>query len=983
MKKIWSILFALLLAVNLIPGTVFAEGISDIENRILLKLDFEDTVEPSVGTIAGQNGSFSYTEGKRGKAAVFTEGNYIDLGEIDFTSSKTIGMWLQVTRFNNEDDPVIFGNKSWYDTKEDGMILAMVKPDQLKYNWGNTATGERKDIKYDYSYNTWMYVVIAADREAGSMNFYVDGELFTSMDFSDFANSCLNGPDTFKLGNDGTGAYDKNDSRYEFLADTFTIFDGALTQEEVNAVIAGTSDLDSAWMALNEERILGNNPSLSEVTGDLVLPKEIEGVAVTWISDHSAVDERGGFVYRGMQDTSVTLTAILNDGTHTEDKEFKVLVKGHNIGGKAVFERDMQYPDSKAFFADGYIFESPDDENVDNHGELVFEDSDVFLKRKTYGSASAGGVRIKKDFAVEESTDPYVVAFTIEQVNGNPIYLEGTSTSRGWQPLFTMALENDKLTINANSDYGTVEGVANQKLDIRVEIDGVNKNMDVYVNEALAFPDVPFRNSSATMVERLLFLAKGGAESKQNGGLKLHYIALRKAYDDTAKALLEKADIHAVTDENTNRITKNLHFGNEEGITWRSSDESVIAADGTVIRGTADETVTLWADFVTVRNRQGIADQVFQIVNEREMPALAFQKNQKLRIEYDGYPEEVSPVLALYRDGELIETVIDGGWLTVPGNTLGCSVKGMLLDLKTMKPWEKAKTLYPGEEGKTTVKIGIFSDLHIDMIPRGYERLEYFMEQMQEEQVDLIISLGDFVNAEEENKPVVELFRSTDIPAVSVIGNHDLDTSTRAQQLAFTGETQAYYSKDIGNVHCIFLDTNYKSGDDYILPEEQLKWLKKDMAMTTKPCILFSHEELRFLANSDAVLNIMQSSGATVIAAVNGHNHVDGFNEFGPYHSIDINSMAGQWLGTASNVERLNTDYYTQEEYDKYTSLKYTAPYADPVFAVYTIDTEARSVSVKGRTSSFIWKTPKERGHYSNIYGIPYTASIEDREFTY
>jgi len=79
--------------------------------------------------------------------------------------------------------------------------------------------------------------------------------------------------------------------------------------------------------ALSVGDLKQNNTDLSNVVGDLNLPKEKNGVAIVWESDKPAVISSDGKVTRGEEDETVKLTATLSKGTASATKSFEITVK--------------------------------------------------------------------------------------------------------------------------------------------------------------------------------------------------------------------------------------------------------------------------------------------------------------------------------------------------------------------------------------------------------------------------------------------------------------------------------------------------------------------------------------------------------------------------------------------------------------------------------------------------------------------------------
>lgn len=247
---------------------------------------------------------------------------------------------------------------------------------------------------------------------------------------------------------------------------------------------------------------------------------------------------------------------------------------------------------------------------------------------------------------------------------------------------------------------------------------------------------------------------------------------------------------------------------------------------------------------------------------------------------------------------KFIETVV-----TVIG---GVSVSDTALAKNNLKP----------------VRFGMFTDPHYAERPANINR--YYSESldkvsecvdlMNEQEVDFLIELGDL--KDEGNPPeeaetlqflhtIEKEFQRFNGPVHHVLGNHDHDSISKQQFLnavSNDGFSKAlnYYSFNKNSFHFIILDANYTSEGkaynhgnfdwkDAHIPDDQLKWLQKDLKRNQKPTIVFVHHQLDSIAfeekhrvhspdNADAVREILEDSG-NVIAVFQGHYHKGSLNK--------------------------------------------------------------------------------------------------------
>ena len=162
---------------------------------------------------------------------------------------------------------------------------------------------------------------------------------------------------------------------------------------------------------------------------------------------------------------------------------------------------------------------------------------------------------------------------------------------------------------------------------------------------------------------------------------------------------------------------------------------------------------------------------------------------------------------------------------------------------------------------KEAFTFGIVADPHADLIPDKNERLEKFIQKAISKKVDFIIQIGDFCFPKKENLDFMALWNQFKGPKYHVLGNHDMDVSSKEETIDYWGANSTYYSFDEGPFHFVVLDANYiyadgqyidyKNANFYIdsslrtfVNPEQVEWLASDLQQTNKPTIIFSHQSL-------------------------------------------------------------------------------------------------------------------------------------------
>ena len=291
------------------------------------------------------------------------------------------------------------------------------------------------------------------------------------------------------------------------------------------------------------------------------------------------------------------------------------------------------------------------------------------------------------------------------------------------------------------------------------------------------------------------------------------------------------------------------------------------------------------------------------------------------------------------------------------------------------------------EQDDNILRFGVCADVHQDIMFDAEQRLTCFINDMNNEKVDFIIQLGDFCLPKEENRTFLKIWNSFKGPKYHILGNHEMDISSKQEIMDFLEMESNYYSFNVKGFHFVVLDPNfyidsscyipYENSNYYAhgstsgnLPPDQLEWLREDLAATVNPVILFSHQPL---SSNDSTKNVYkvraileqaneEAGYKKVLACFNGHTHTDDCKEINGIYYIQINSMSYKWLGE---------DYACPERYSpeinvKYPSIKYTAPYRDPLYAIIEIH-PGSSIRIKGRESEWISPSPWEIGYRSGI----------------
>lgn len=197
------------------------------------------------------------------------------------------------------------------------------------------------------------------------------------------------------------------------------------------------------------------------------------------------------------------------------------------------------------------------------------------------------------------------------------------------------------------------------------------------------------------------------------------------------------------------------------------------------------------------------------------------------------------------------------------------------------------------------IKFAIFTDLHYDHVPDGRKRIENFITNIRDSNVDFVIELGDFCSPKEENQVLIDMLDSIGKPHYHLMGNHDLDLFPKKSVMDFLQMDSSYYSFKYGEVRFIVLDTcfiktdkefepyckkNYdKTKEIYpIIPDYEVKWLEYQLTYDSEYFVIFSHHSFenefaeRGVYNRNEVrslINRVNLTGKKVLLCINGHDH--------------------------------------------------------------------------------------------------------------
>jgi len=243
------------------------------------------------------------------------------------------------------------------------------------------------------------------------------------------------------------------------------------------------------------------------------------------------------------------------------------------------------------------------------------------------------------------------------------------------------------------------------------------------------------------------------------------------------------------------------------------------------------------------------------------------------------------------------------------------------------------------------MKIGLIADPQYADMPneaptrfpmKSLDRLKEAVAQLNDEKLDAVVVLGDFIDRGSRNfTPVLEAIAELNAPVWPILGNHDFAgddylcgfTDEAFSALGLTWDTRYRYV-DMQSIRFVFTDTNedsvieskpgtpeYHEGEKLIaslaeqgivnavpwngtIGGEQMMWLDAtidDAAAHHKDVIVFGHHpiwpEHRENALNAPTIRDFLSSKPNVRAYINGHNHEGGYGVYRGLPCVTIEGM--------------------------------------------------------------------------------------------
>jgi predicted phosphodiesterase len=225
------------------------------------------------------------------------------------------------------------------------------------------------------------------------------------------------------------------------------------------------------------------------------------------------------------------------------------------------------------------------------------------------------------------------------------------------------------------------------------------------------------------------------------------------------------------------------------------------------------------------------------------------------------------------------------------------------------------------DDHQAVLRIGLVTDLHhADKPPAGTRfyresigKLAEAKQQFATDRIDFVVELGDLIDAADTAE--VELsylatinreFSTISADRHYVLGNHCVDTLTKAEFLGAIDRQQSYYSFDRGGYHFIVLDACFRGDgepygrrnfkwNDANIPLAELEWLRADLQQSKQPVIVFAHQRIDVntdhgVKNNAAVRQVLEAS-SKVLAVFQGHSHQNDIKDIGGIHYCTLVAM--------------------------------------------------------------------------------------------
>lgn len=221
---------------------------------------------------------------------------------------------------------------------------------------------------------------------------------------------------------------------------------------------------------------------------------------------------------------------------------------------------------------------------------------------------------------------------------------------------------------------------------------------------------------------------------------------------------------------------------------------------------------------------------------------------------------------------------------------------------------------------KIKIRFGVITDIHYGLDAgaklgsKASQLMQAFEKATAKYKPNFIVDMGDRVSsrsAESDRhhmESLMQHFNRMAAPTYHVAGNHDIHHLSREENQRITGKSAESYSFDQGGYHFVIWNPHVtREGINLHVRENDMEWLRNDLASNSRSTIVFSHAPLynektpetnpyskitiRFHhAESARIRKIMEDSG-NVRLCMNGHLHRNHHEEINGIHYIAQQSL--------------------------------------------------------------------------------------------
>ncbi len=335
--------------------------------------------------------------------------------------------------------------------------------------------------------------------------------------------------------------------------------------------------------------------NIDSVTNDIALPTQYKNCEISWHSSNELVVSLDGTVIRQPEDTTVILTATLKLGTKTASHEFEIIVpKLDSSSEDEIYNSDIIASSVYLLINDGRNLNGLQASN-DRKSFALFDftgyETPLSVAKKITISAKAAytSENLISDIrfsVLEDSME--------DKINSSLTYTQAVSDGM-WEGGVTVGERTNKTALNSltldidKEKLINALGSGDNNL-IALRIDRPSDAGDNSVMESTAFK-MTITYSSGCVDE----LAQG-----------MHWSDIFEQSIDNVTSKLTLPSQYKIC-----------------GVTWKSSDDSVISADGSVNRKAKDKTVTLTATLSLGKNS---AERTFVVTVPKLEPSFVLNE---------------------------------------------------------------------------------------------------------------------------------------------------------------------------------------------------------------------------------------------------------------------------------------------------------------------------------------------------------------------